>query len=167
MTGGLYGWAVAVRSILDKEPDHCRGVTPGTEKHGSHAACRLYSWVRPRKHEPSQRIPVTASVYKWHSHILFRQSVLVCITLRHFPSVNSSRLDIQCLQTMSTVKCQSDTCPNGNPPSRLECPTCNKCVSTFLYIFHLTLYIIDWVFEDPSSVAKNVSKQDVSMVSVV
>jgi len=24
------------------------------------------------------------------------------------------------------VHCQSDKCPNGNPPSRLECPTCNK-----------------------------------------
>ncbi|PFH54383.1 hypothetical protein AMATHDRAFT_135259 [Amanita thiersii Skay4041] len=28
---------------------------------------------------------------------------------------------------MSTVVlCQSKSCPNGNPPSRLECPTCNK-----------------------------------------
>jgi len=26
----------------------------------------------------------------------------------------------------SVVFCQSSTCPNGNPPSRLECPTCNK-----------------------------------------
>lgn len=25
-----------------------------------------------------------------------------------------------------SVKCQSDKCPNGNPPSRLECPSCNK-----------------------------------------
>jgi len=24
------------------------------------------------------------------------------------------------------VKCQSASCPNGNPPSRLECPSCNK-----------------------------------------
>ncbi|TFK76476.1 methionine aminopeptidase [Pluteus cervinus] len=24
------------------------------------------------------------------------------------------------------VLCQSPSCPNGNPPSRLECPTCNK-----------------------------------------
>ncbi|KAI4527840.1 methionine aminopeptidase [Schizophyllum commune Tattone D] len=24
------------------------------------------------------------------------------------------------------VKCQSSSCPNGNPPSRLECPTCHK-----------------------------------------
>ncbi|KAF6765179.1 peptidase M24, structural domain-containing protein [Ephemerocybe angulata] len=24
------------------------------------------------------------------------------------------------------VLCQSSSCPNGNPPSRLECPTCNK-----------------------------------------
>lgn len=28
----------------------------------------------------------------------------------------------------SVVLCQSTTCPNGNPPSRMECPTCNKCV---------------------------------------
>ncbi|KAI0318956.1 methionine aminopeptidase [Amylostereum chailletii] len=27
---------------------------------------------------------------------------------------------------MSEVRCQSSKCPNGNPPSRLECPTCNK-----------------------------------------
>ncbi|CAA7271103.1 unnamed protein product [Cyclocybe aegerita] len=26
----------------------------------------------------------------------------------------------------ATVLCQSKSCPNGNPPSRLECPTCNK-----------------------------------------
>ncbi|XP_006459789.1 hypothetical protein AGABI2DRAFT_149798 [Agaricus bisporus var. bisporus H97] len=26
----------------------------------------------------------------------------------------------------TSVACQSDSCPNGNPPSRLECPTCNK-----------------------------------------
>ncbi|KAF9052606.1 peptidase M24, structural domain-containing protein [Panaeolus papilionaceus] len=26
----------------------------------------------------------------------------------------------------TTVACQSDGCPNGNPPSRLECPTCSK-----------------------------------------
>ncbi|KAJ7582743.1 peptidase M24, structural domain-containing protein [Mycena floridula] len=26
----------------------------------------------------------------------------------------------------AAVLCQSSTCPNGNPPSRLECPTCNK-----------------------------------------
>ena len=26
----------------------------------------------------------------------------------------------------TTVTCQSKSCPNGNPPSRLECPTCNK-----------------------------------------
>ncbi|KIK08659.1 hypothetical protein K443DRAFT_672191 [Laccaria amethystina LaAM-08-1] len=26
----------------------------------------------------------------------------------------------------STTPCQSSSCPNGNPPSRLECPTCNK-----------------------------------------
>ncbi|EKM82708.1 hypothetical protein AGABI1DRAFT_34709 [Agaricus bisporus var. burnettii JB137-S8] len=26
----------------------------------------------------------------------------------------------------TSVSCQSDSCPNGNPPSRLECPTCNK-----------------------------------------
>ncbi|KAK0210720.1 peptidase M24, structural domain-containing protein [Desarmillaria ectypa] len=25
-----------------------------------------------------------------------------------------------------TILCQSTTCPNGNPPSKLECPTCNK-----------------------------------------
>ncbi|KAK0503229.1 peptidase M24, structural domain-containing protein [Armillaria luteobubalina] len=24
------------------------------------------------------------------------------------------------------ILCQSTTCPNGNPPSKLECPTCNK-----------------------------------------
>lgn len=28
----------------------------------------------------------------------------------------------------STTPCQSSSCPNGNPPSRLECPTCNKSV---------------------------------------
>ncbi|PPQ78084.1 hypothetical protein CVT25_015618 [Psilocybe cyanescens] len=27
---------------------------------------------------------------------------------------------------MASTLCQSGTCPNGNPPSRLECPTCNK-----------------------------------------
>ncbi|TFK42611.1 peptidase M24, structural domain-containing protein [Crucibulum laeve] len=27
---------------------------------------------------------------------------------------------------MTEVPCQSSACPNGNPPSRLECPTCNK-----------------------------------------
>ncbi|KAJ7343516.1 peptidase M24, structural domain-containing protein [Mycena albidolilacea] len=27
---------------------------------------------------------------------------------------------------MSTASCQNSECPNGNPPSRLECPTCNK-----------------------------------------
>ena len=27
-----------------------------------------------------------------------------------------------------TVLCQSSSCPNGHPPSRLECPTCNKFV---------------------------------------
>ncbi|KAH6918612.1 peptidase M24, structural domain-containing protein [Coprinopsis sp. MPI-PUGE-AT-0042] len=27
---------------------------------------------------------------------------------------------------MSVTKCQSSSCPNGNPPSKLECPTCNK-----------------------------------------
>ncbi|KAK7693581.1 hypothetical protein QCA50_003150 [Cerrena zonata] len=26
----------------------------------------------------------------------------------------------------TTVTCQSSTCPNGHPPSKLECPTCNK-----------------------------------------
>ncbi|KAF9005623.1 peptidase M24, structural domain-containing protein [Cyathus striatus] len=26
----------------------------------------------------------------------------------------------------SVVLCQSESCPNGNPPSRLECPTCHK-----------------------------------------
>ncbi|KAG1831796.1 methionine aminopeptidase [Suillus variegatus] len=26
----------------------------------------------------------------------------------------------------ATVLCQSSSCPHGNPPSRLECPTCNK-----------------------------------------
>ncbi|KDR81580.1 hypothetical protein GALMADRAFT_58894 [Galerina marginata CBS 339.88] len=26
----------------------------------------------------------------------------------------------------SGVLCQSNSCPNGNPPSRLECPTCSK-----------------------------------------
>ncbi|KAG2037216.1 hypothetical protein BDR03DRAFT_957726 [Suillus americanus] len=26
----------------------------------------------------------------------------------------------------ATVLCQSSNCPHGNPPSRLECPTCNK-----------------------------------------
>ncbi|EGN92469.1 hypothetical protein SERLA73DRAFT_147207 [Serpula lacrymans var. lacrymans S7.3] len=26
----------------------------------------------------------------------------------------------------ATVACQSSKCPNGNPPSRMECPTCNK-----------------------------------------
>ncbi|GJE95107.1 methionine aminopeptidase [Phanerochaete sordida] len=28
--------------------------------------------------------------------------------------------------TAPVVTCQSSTCPNGHPPSRLECPTCNK-----------------------------------------
>ncbi|KAG6854304.1 hypothetical protein C0991_008199 [Blastosporella zonata] len=27
---------------------------------------------------------------------------------------------------MSVVNCQNPSCPNGNPPSRLECPTCSK-----------------------------------------
>ncbi|KAF5365753.1 hypothetical protein D9758_003305 [Tetrapyrgos nigripes] len=26
----------------------------------------------------------------------------------------------------TTILCQSTACPNGNPPSRLECPTCSK-----------------------------------------
>ena len=26
------------------------------------------------------------------------------------------------------VLCQSSACLNGNPPSKLECPTCNKYV---------------------------------------
>ncbi|KAH0583907.1 hypothetical protein H2248_009499 [Termitomyces sp. 'cryptogamus'] len=26
----------------------------------------------------------------------------------------------------NSVVCQNPSCPNGNPPSRLECPTCNK-----------------------------------------
>ncbi|KXN82088.1 Methionine aminopeptidase 1 [Leucoagaricus sp. SymC.cos] len=26
----------------------------------------------------------------------------------------------------TSIACQSESCPNGNPPSRLECPTCNK-----------------------------------------
>ncbi|KAF5315646.1 hypothetical protein D9611_004667 [Ephemerocybe angulata] len=28
------------------------------------------------------------------------------------------------------ILCQSSACPNGNPPSRLECPTCNKHASS-------------------------------------
>ncbi|TFK29911.1 methionine aminopeptidase [Coprinopsis marcescibilis] len=28
--------------------------------------------------------------------------------------------------TKDVVPCQSSACPNGNPPSRLECPSCNK-----------------------------------------
>ncbi|KAK0502516.1 peptidase M24, structural domain-containing protein [Armillaria luteobubalina] len=28
--------------------------------------------------------------------------------------------------SQSAILCQSTTCPNGNPPSKLECPTCNK-----------------------------------------
>ncbi|VDB82934.1 unnamed protein product [Peniophora sp. CBMAI 1063] len=30
------------------------------------------------------------------------------------------------MTTPSQVKCQSGQCPNGNPPSKLECPTCHK-----------------------------------------
>ncbi|KAF8894586.1 methionine aminopeptidase [Infundibulicybe gibba] len=30
------------------------------------------------------------------------------------------------MSAAASVVCQSPTCPNGNPPSRLECPTCNK-----------------------------------------
>jgi len=26
----------------------------------------------------------------------------------------------------ATTPCQSDECMNGNPPSKLECPTCSK-----------------------------------------
>ncbi|KAF9246547.1 methionine aminopeptidase [Melanogaster broomeanus] len=30
------------------------------------------------------------------------------------------------MTSQSVVLCQSTTCPQGHPPSRLECPTCNK-----------------------------------------
>ncbi|KZT33026.1 methionine aminopeptidase [Sistotremastrum suecicum HHB10207 ss-3] len=30
------------------------------------------------------------------------------------------------MSTSSATACQSTECPNGNPPSHLECPTCNK-----------------------------------------
>ncbi|KAF8559548.1 methionine aminopeptidase [Imleria badia] len=30
------------------------------------------------------------------------------------------------MSAQSVVLCQSTNCPQGNPPSRLECPTCNK-----------------------------------------
>ncbi|KIJ69432.1 hypothetical protein HYDPIDRAFT_80706 [Hydnomerulius pinastri MD-312] len=30
------------------------------------------------------------------------------------------------MSSQSVVLCQSTNCPHGNPPSRLECPTCNK-----------------------------------------
>jgi hypothetical protein len=32
------------------------------------------------------------------------------------------------IQMTNVITCQSSQCLNGNPPSRLECPTCNKYV---------------------------------------
>ena len=43
-----------------------------------------------------------------------------------FPS-RSTRRHTSMVET--TVKCQSSSCINGNPPSKLECPTCAKSVS--------------------------------------
>lgn len=44
------------------------------------------------------------------------------------------------LKTMSLAleyHCQSASCPNGSPVSRLECPTCNKCVHPELAFINL------------------------------
>jgi hypothetical protein len=59
------------------------------------------------------------------------------------------------------VVCQSSTCPNGNPPSRLECPTCNKSVvviglNSLFDHFHVGLE-----FGGHFSVGRNASNQDV------
>ncbi|KAJ7172509.1 peptidase M24, structural domain-containing protein [Mycena filopes] len=75
------------------------------------------------------------------------------------------------------VACQSSECPNGNPPSRLECPTCNKlgiqgsffcgqecfkagCESTaqfqdpeLIYKTHKIIHSL--VQQDPSAVSKD------------
>ena len=52
------------------------------------------------------------------------------------------------------VLCQSKSCPNGNPASRLECPTCSKSVIGSAYtdlLSHKTKYsnhkFLDWEFE--------------------
>ena len=32
------------------------------------------------------------------------------------------------IMSAASVSCQSSNCPSGNPPSKLECPTCSKSV---------------------------------------
>ncbi|KAI0736981.1 hypothetical protein C8Q72DRAFT_802611 [Fomitopsis betulina] len=47
---------------------------------------------------------------------------------------------------MSTanVACQSSTCPNGHPPSRLECPTCHKLGVNGSLFCSQECFKVDW-----------------------
>ncbi|KAA1471203.1 methionine aminopeptidase [Dentipellis sp. KUC8613] len=42
------------------------------------------------------------------------------------------------------VNCQSSKCPNGNPPSRLECPTCHKLGITGSFFCGQDCFKADW-----------------------
>src|ERR1700722_86968 len=66
----------------------------------------------------------------------------------------------------SVVLCQSSVCVNGNPPSRLECPTCHKFASPLgVYIKNRShrsrLFFLDLASAVRFSVVKNASSQDV------
>jgi hypothetical protein len=64
----------------------------------------------------------------------------------------------------SDVPCQSSKCPNGKPPSRLECPTCNKFVGAeterIVSLIECALGL-DWVFAARTSVVRNASRPTV------
>ncbi|KAJ7172508.1 peptidase M24, structural domain-containing protein [Mycena filopes] len=62
------------------------------------------------------------------------------------------------------VACQSSECPNGNPPSRLECPTCNKLGIQGSFFCGQECFKAGWkthkiihslVQQDPSAVSKD------------
>lgn len=53
------------------------------------------------------------------------------LLFRIHPLRTHRRISVGMVET--SVKCQSANCINGNPPSRLECPTCAKSA---LFSFH-------------------------------
>lgn len=64
---------------------------------------------------------------------------VTCLPTSTAQFIQISRYLRQVMSSQSAVLCQSTNCPQGHPPSKLECPTCNKYVSNnVLGCLHMT-----------------------------
>ena len=117
--------------------------------------------VKIARHQPPPRDGLVAA-------IAVHQTPKTSLSSFTFPFIPPSRQPFNISMSAPVVICQSSSCPNGHPPSRLECPTCNKSVTyptAFLYADLIVVWLnVDWASRALSFVDKNVSRLAVSNI---